>query len=177
VSQPLLERAEGTRGAPAALGARRLDDRLFLICGLAWSAALIHVVAAIEHLDEYALYAVFFEVLASGQFLLGVALYRSPTRTLLITGAAGSLLVVALWIVSRTAGLPIGPVAWSPEPVGILDVLASADEAVLALLVLFQLRSAPTGALGRGAVYVVTATGVVVILLSSLALTLGGHAH
>jgi hypothetical protein len=165
------------RAAPAPLGARRLDDRLFLICGLAWSGALIHVVAAIEHVDEYVLYAVFFELLASAQFLLGIALYRSPTRTLLITGATMSLLVVVLWIVSRTLGLPIGPAPWTPEPVGILDVVASADEAVLALLVLLRLRSTPAGALGRATAYLVTTTGVLLVLLSSLALTLGGHAH
>jgi hypothetical protein len=148
----------------------RVDDRLFALCGLAWAAGLIHVAAAISHLDEYALYAVFFEVLAMAQFAWGYAVYRAPTPRLLTVGAIASVLVVALWIVSRTAGMPIGSEPWRPEAVGPLDALASADELILALLVAMRLRG-PGRSLAHGA-------AVCVILLSSLALTSGaGHVH
>ena len=161
------------RSSPSA----QLDNRLFIVCGLAWGAALIHVEAAIEHIREYALYAVFFEVLASAQFLWGIALYRYPTRRLLVLGAVTSLMVVALWIASRTCGLPLGPSPWSPEPVGVIDSAASADELALALLVVLQLLSAGAGGLVRGAGHLASAAGVCLILFSSLAVTLVGHAH
>jgi hypothetical protein len=147
---------------------RRVDDRLFALCGLSWAAGLIHVAAATTHLDEYALYAVFFEVLALAQFAWGVAVYRAPSRALLGAGAVVSVLVVVRWIVSRTIGLPIGPEPWHAEAVGPLDSLASADELLLALLVTVRLR-APGRSLAHG-------SAVCLILLSSLALA-GGPAH
>jgi hypothetical protein len=146
----------------------RFDDRVFVLCGLSWAAGLIHVVAAIGHVDEYALCAVFFEVLAMVQFWWGIAVYRAPSRRLLHAGAVMSLLVVVLWIVSRTAGLPIGPEPWHAEAVGPLDVLASADEALLALLAAARLRDH-----GRPLAY---GTALCLMLFSSLALT-SGHVH
>jgi hypothetical protein len=164
------------RAAPAPT-AGRLDNALFIACGLAWAAGLIHVEAAIKHVDEYLLYALFFAVLAPAQFAWGVALYRRPGRRLLLAGAVGSLVVVALWIVSRTSGLPIGPTPWVPEPVGAIDSIATADEAVLALVALLQLPASRGPKLMRGSSYLAAATGTGLILLSSLALVLGGHAH
>jgi hypothetical protein len=146
----------------------RIEDRLFVLCGLSWAAGLIHIAAAVAHLDEYALYAVFFEILAVAQFAWGVAVYRAPSRTLLGAGAVVSVLVVVLWIISRTAGLPVGPEPWHAEAVGPLDALASADELILALLVATRLRG-PGRSLAHGA-------AVCLILLSSLALA-GGPAH
>jgi len=121
-------------GTEAAATAHALDDRLLIVCGLAWGAGLIHVGAAIEHVSEYALHAVFFGVLAAAQFGWGVALYRRPAPRLLWVGAVASLMVVGLWVASRTSGLPIGPHPWSPEAIGATDVIATADEVVLALV-------------------------------------------
>ena len=146
----------------------RLDDALIVACGLAWGAGLIHVVAAFDHVDEYVPFAVFFALLAPLQFAWGVAVYRRPDRRLLIAGAVGSLAIVALWILSRTTGVPIGPQAWQPERVGVLDAICSADEAVLAALV-FVPRSLRRPALGFG---------TMLILTSSLVLVGGGgHVH
>jgi hypothetical protein len=151
----------------------RGDDRLLVLCGLSWAAGLIHVGAAIGHLDEYTLYAVFFEVLAVAQLWWGVAVYRAPSAALLRAGAVMSLLVVALWIVSRTTGLPIGPEPWRPEPVGLIDAIASADEAVLAMLTgAWMLRGFPRRLAGYG-----QGAAVCLMLLSSLALAGGGHVH
>jgi hypothetical protein len=155
----------------------RLDDRLFIVLGLAWGAGLIHVEAAIEHIQEYALYALFFALLAPMQFGWGIAVYRRASRKLLVIGAALSLGVVALWTMSRTSGLPIGPEPWQPEAVGPNDVVATADEIVLALLVGLQLWPVG-GRWGRWVGHVVSAIGVVLLMLSSLALLLiGGHSH
>ena len=93
----------------------------------------------------------FFVLLAAAQFLWGVAVYRSPSRWLLSVGAIISLAVAVLWIVSRTSGLPIGPEPWTPEAVGAVDSIATANEVVLALLVFFHLRRELPGALSRAA--------------------------
>jgi hypothetical protein len=157
----------------AARPARRLDDALFAACGLAWAAGLIHVRAAIDHIDEYVLYAIFFEALALGQLLWGAALYRAPKRGLLYAGAVVSVLVALLWVASRTSGLPIGPHPWRPEPVGALDVIATSDEVALALLAALHLRPATPRRLRLA----VVGAGVWLILLSSLTLTVPGHGH
>jgi hypothetical protein len=161
----------------ATEGARQLDDRLLVVLALAWGAAFVHVEAAIEHLQEYGLFALFFGLLAATQFCWGIALYRSPSRRLLIAGATLSLAVVALWVISRTSGLPIGPTPWTPESVGSLDLIATGDEIVLALLVVLQLRPDGAGMLARGYQRLIMAAALSMILLSSLALTLGAHAH
>jgi hypothetical protein len=155
--------------------AARVDDRLFVVCGLAWAAGLIHVLAAIQHVDEYLLFAVFFALLAPVQFAWGVAVYRRPGQRLLLAGAVGSLAVALLWLVSRTIGLPLGETPWQPEPVGAIDVLATADEVVLALMVFAEL--APRRALVPAYRVAAAAAGTGLILLSSLALVAGGHAH
>lgn len=163
----------------AAPAARHLDDALFVACGLAWACGLIHVQAAIDHVREYALSAVFFALLAPAQLAWGTAVYRHRRRRegLLRAGAAMSLMVAALWIVSRTSGLPIGPAAWRPEAVGPIDSIATMDEITLALLAFLHLRLAAGGAAARHSRHLAAAAGVVLILLSSIALVLAGHEH
>lgn len=173
--QASIARRSGARPTPAR-AARKLDDRLFIACGLAWVTGLIHVEAAIQHVDEYLLYSLFFVLLAATQGLWGIAVYRSPSRKLLFAGATMSLMVAALWIISRTSGLPIGPRHWAPEPIGPLDSIATANEMAVALLVYFQLRRKQSGLLARGCGHLTSATALCLILLSSLAL-MGGHAH
>jgi hypothetical protein len=165
------------RPLPDSAAGVRVDDRLFIVCGLAWASGLIHVVAALQHIDEYLLFAVFFAWLAPVQFAWGVAAYRRPSRRLLVLGAVGSLLIAALWLVSRTSGLPIGPTPWQPEAVGPLDVLSTADELVLAAMVLLGIGAPSRAGLARACGWAAGAAGTGLILLSSLALVAGGHSH
>ena len=154
-----------------------MPDRLLLACGLAWGAGLIHIQAAIDHVDEYVPFSVFFILLAAAQFLWGFAISRRPTPRLLSAGAIVSLMVVGVWILSRTSGVPVGPEPWTPEPVGLIDSIASADEVLLALIVVFQLGRGSAGALLRRAGQLATAAGLCLVLLSSLSLAYVGHAH
>jgi hypothetical protein len=73
----------------------------------------------------------FFTVAAVAQLAWGaIALARAP-RWWLALGAAGNLLVAATWVVSRTAGLPVGVYAGIRLPVGFPDALATALEVVV----------------------------------------------
>jgi hypothetical protein len=150
---------------------------VLLICGLAWSSGLIHVQAAVDHLDESKLYALLFIVLAVAQVGWGIALYRSSRPGLLMAGVIVSLGVLGVWILSRTSGLPIGPAPGSPEEVGVLDALASADEIALVCLAALQLRSPGIDRLGRGSGSLLRAGVVCLIFASSLVLAGGIHAH
>jgi hypothetical protein len=162
---------EHVAGSGRSAATPLLAGELLIACGLSWSAGLIHVKAGIDHLHEHVLVSAAFGLLAAAQLVWGIAQYRRPTRGLLAAGAALSVVVVALWGMSRAAGLPLGPDRWSPEPVGALDSVASADEVVLALLASLHLRA------GRGVAPLAAAAGMCLILLSSLLVALGGHAH
>jgi hypothetical protein len=73
----------------------------------------------------------FFAVVAAAQLVWGaVAMVRAP-RWWLALGAAGNLVVVITWVVSRTAGLPVGKYAGLTLPVGLPDGLATALEVVV----------------------------------------------
>ena len=107
-------------------------------------AAVVHVVVMPEHLDEYWLFGLFFGALAALQLGYAGMLAVRPSRRLLVAGALVNASTVAVWLVSRTVGLPIGPAAGAPEPVGVLDVLSTAAEVVL----LVATAVAPAAALG-----------------------------
>ena len=145
---------------------------------LAIAAGLIHAVAAVSHFGEYWVFGAFFAVLAAAQVGWGACVYRGAGRALLVAGGIGCAAVALLWLVSRTAGLPIGPHAGTPEAVGPLDVLATLDEQaivaiVVALLRFPQLRPRLVLAAAR----VGPVVGMVLAMSSLLALTLGVHAH
>jgi len=140
-------------------------------------ASLIHVDAAVQHYHEYVLFVVFFVVLALVQLAWGVAVCLRPSPALLRFGAVGSLLVALLWVTSRTTGLPLGPERWEPESVGAFDSIATADELLLAVLVFFPTGLGTRGVVQRGSRQGALAAGLVLVLLSSLALVGGGHAH
>ena len=68
-------------------------------------------------------------------FQLGWAglLIARPSRGALLCGALVNAALIVLWIVSRSAGLPIGPQPWVAEPLGTVDAIAAAAEAVIVL--------------------------------------------
>jgi hypothetical protein len=111
---------------------RARSEPALLLASLTWAAAIMHAAASAQHVAEWPLAAGFFGALAVAQLSLGALLWARANTATLIAGAAGSAAVVALWTVTRTAGLPFGPEAGHPESVGVLDVVAGADELLLA---------------------------------------------
>lgn len=84
-----------------------------------------------------------------------------------------SLALVGLWTISRTSGVPVGAAAWRPEPVGLLDSVASADETVLALVAALGPRLDPRGRASS----CLRAVAVLLILLSAVSVTSLAHPH
>lgn len=93
-------------------------------------AAAVHFSVVPAHLDEYVPYGVFFIVAALLQAGIAVWLVLRPSRGLAVAGAIASLVLVAVWLVSRTTGLPISPDPWVPEDVGVSDLAATLIELV-----------------------------------------------
>lgn len=116
------ERREADR-APTADRAWLQGAALGLFC-----AAAVHLVVMPTHFRQWWLFGAFFVGAAVLQVGLGALLLTQPSPRLLAAGATGSLVVVALWLVSRLAGLPFGPDHGAAEPFGVLDVLATAAE-------------------------------------------------
>lgn len=140
-----------------------------LQCGAAialLASALIHAMVVPEHLAEWWLAGVFFGVLVYAEVASAVFIASGSRRApLLAIGLTG--LTAAVWMISRSSGLPFGPGAGVPEPAGRADLTATALELVtFALLVpLLWRRTAPLvlGTLHRGVRIAGTALTVLVL--------------
>jgi hypothetical protein len=101
--------------------------RPYLLGGLAAlsvGAAAIHFAVVFEHFAEYALYGVFFLVISWAQVIWPAVLLWRPSRLWLWLGIAGNAIVIAVYVASRTVGLPFGPDLRNAESAGALDVVS-----------------------------------------------------
>jgi hypothetical protein len=127
-----------TRIRPA--GNRAHDLHLLLAAGLLGATA-IHAAVVPEHLTQWGPAGVFFIALVAAELIIAATLTRPhPQPRVLLAAAAASIGPLALWLYSRTAGIPFGPGAGTPEPLGLADLAASALEATTLLIALTLLR-------------------------------------
>lgn len=101
-----------------------------LLAAVLIGSGAIHLAVMGEHYTEWWLYGAFFMSLAPLQLVQAVLVLSRPTRTLLKAIVLLNGAVIATWIVSRTVGVPFGPDAGSPEPVGFGDATATVYEAL-----------------------------------------------
>ena len=101
------------------------------LAALSVGAAAIHFAVVFEHFSEYTLYGVFFLVLSWAQLIWPAVLLWRPSRTWLWLGIGGNAIVLAVYVASRTVGLPFGPDLHDVEGVGALDVMSCVLEAAL----------------------------------------------
>jgi hypothetical protein len=111
---------------------RRLPAALSVAAASAAAAGFVHFAVAPEHFGEWWGFGTFFVLCGEVQLGWALLVRRTPGKAVLSVGVAGSLLLVGLWAVSRTSGLPLGPEPGVPEAVGTADVLAVALELVTA---------------------------------------------
>ena len=115
--------------AMGSLAAGRRGPTLYAAAVLSLVAALIHLWVAPEHFEEWWGYGAFFLAAAAAQLLYVPLLLRRPTRAVLIAGIAGNLAIVALYLLTRTVGIPLlGPEAGKVEGIGFADVCATTSE-------------------------------------------------
>ena len=165
---------------PAQAGTEALRECIRIAAGLSVSVGVIHAIGTVDHFSHYWLYGVFFMLVTYGQVLWGIALWRdrASARTLAI-GAYANLAIVAIWLVSRTIGIPFGPYAFDAEPIGIADAAATADElliaAYVAVILLPRLRTVRGLRVLRGPFRV--HIGMMMCSASVFAGILDGHGH
>jgi hypothetical protein len=140
---------------------------------LSAGAAVIHFVVIPGHWDEYWGQGLFFIVAAIAQLLWALLIVVAPSRLIYLAGAAGNAAIVAMWVVTRTAGVPAGPGAGEREAVEFADTVATAFEGVLVVgaLALAQSLSArriagATSGLAASTVALVVAALTATALLS-----------
>lgn len=100
---------------------------------LSVGAGVLHFAVLGEHWQEWWGYGLFFGVSAWLQLAWAAAVVWRPSRTMLLTGAAGNLSIAALWLVTRTAGIPVGPASGEVETAALIDALSSAFELAVVL--------------------------------------------
>jgi len=124
--------------------ARSLVGRAEVAAGLSLAAAGMHLWVLEAHLQEWWAYGAFFLAAALGQAAFAVLILRATPPWLLLTGIAGNLAIVAMYVLSRTNGPPLGPHAGRPEAAGLLDVACTVAElgVIVALLGLLPARLA-----------------------------------
>jgi hypothetical protein len=135
---------------------------------LTLGAAAIHLSVAPDHLAESLPIGLFSILLSVGQTGLAIATVLTPSRKLFAGATAATLAVLAIWALSRTTGLPIGPTPWKPEPAGFADVTSGLLEAVSAVLftVLAVRRPRPLPTRRRTMVLTLAPTAVFGLLIA-----------
>ena len=125
--------------------ANRSKTVLYAAAVLSLLAAGIHLWAMPEHFEEWWGYGAFFLVSAVAQGTYAAALLRRPSRPLLLLGVGGNFSIVALYLLTRTVGIPLfGPHAGEVEGIGAVDLSATAAElALVAALGAVLLRGLP----------------------------------
>ncbi len=102
---------------------------LYLAAALSLLAALSHLWVMPEHMREWWGYGAFILVSAIVQGAYGTVLTRWPRRSLFLAGIGGNLSILALYLSTRTVGIPVfGPHAGEVESFGFVDLCATASE-------------------------------------------------
>ena len=159
--------ARPDRGDPSPWSLAGTDQ--WFLAALLVGAGAIHIAMTPSHLGESAVEGAGFLTAAWVQLLLGAAVMLRPSRRLLAAVAGSSLVLIAAWVVSRTAGLPFGAHAGHAESVSIVDGVCVGLEAVAVLVVVAQLVGLATGLLRGRAVAVVGALGALAFTTAAVA--------
>jgi hypothetical protein len=162
------------RLAPSGRAAVRL-----VLGAAAIGAGVIHLAVVPEHLSEWRPLGIGFVLAGALQVAWGTAIALVDSRRLLRVGAAGSLLFLGVYVLSRTVGLPLGPEAFEPEAFGAADLLCCALEVPVALgsYLLAVRPAALRGRLRAGSAALVAVAFVLVGSATAYATTTPAHQH
>ncbi|MCH9709216.1 MAG: hypothetical protein K0U69_06850 [Actinomycetia bacterium] len=93
--------------------------------------AIIHLAVLPGHWEQWALSGIFFALIAAFQFGWAIVVVAYPNSAVLATGIAVNAGPIALWALSRTAGMPFGEHLGEPETAQAADVAAVLLETTL----------------------------------------------
>lgn len=107
-------------------------------------AAGVHAAVAPAHFADQLLFGVFFAVTALLQIAWATAAVVRPSLALLQVAVVGNAVAVALWLTTRTVGIP--GVLPHPEAVGPWDLACAAWEVVVVVTCVRLVQASPTAA-------------------------------
>lgn len=110
---------------------RYRNELVYVATALAGVAAFTHLVIVPEHFAEWWGFGAFFLLLAVAQASYAAALVKWPRPSVFLLGIVGHVALLGIYIVTRTAGIPLGPLAGHVEGVGTLDIVSKAVEIAL----------------------------------------------
>jgi hypothetical protein len=114
-------------------GALRASGRAAVTAAaLSLVVAWIHLAYASSHWRDWWAYGMFFVATGIFQGLFVPAILRWPRNVwVALTGIAGNFAIVAMYVYSRTIGVPMGPHTGVAERTGAIDLGTTAMEIVL----------------------------------------------
>jgi hypothetical protein len=120
------------RSAVRAGALRRLGPAAGAAAGLSLLAAWVHLAYVASHWQDWWAYGAFFLGMGVFQGLCAPALVRRPSSAAVALGiVAGNLAIVGMYVLSRTAGIPLGPHAGVVEEAGAIDLAVTAAEVAI----------------------------------------------
>ena len=174
--EPLAAATVATRESPAG-GARRVfsvEALSTLLAVLSAAAATVHFSVIPSHFREHWLFGTFFVLATAFQAGWAVLVARHGSALLYGVGAAVNAAVALAWVISRTTGLPIGPHAGEPEPLGFADVLVTAYEVLIVAGALAIIHLAPFSSRAGFRVRLRRVWPIAAVLLSLTAASVAG---
>jgi hypothetical protein len=115
----------------------------FVAAGFSAVTGLIHAYYVPDHLEEWIGYGVFFIVASACQLRLALFLVEvrhSIRREILWAGILGNLAIITMWVVTRTIGVPIGPLEGEIVKIGVLDLTSVIAELAIIVCLVVLLR-------------------------------------
>jgi hypothetical protein len=103
---------------------------------LSVGAGYVHFAYAESHFEDWWAYGAFFVAAGNLQAIFAALLVWRPRAWLPLAGIAGNLAIVAVYVISRTNGVPLGPHARVVEDAGAVDwATTAAQVAIIAALI------------------------------------------
>ncbi len=161
----------------------KTDSRLAARCAAVASigAAIIHFAVAPMHWKDWMPSGVFFASIAVFQLLWGLLAWARPMMLLLIAGVLGNAGSAALWVLSRTAGAPLGPNAGEPEAVEAAGICVLLLQSYVVMgagwALLRRYRAEEVSGFGRALVLLGANSVMAAAVTVGLASSLQGHHH
>ena len=138
----------------------KLDRALWLAAALSLTAGIVHLFVSPGYLVEWWGYGFFFIWAGLAQIAYALTIFvlpwmsdtagthgnepRATMRVVYLIGAGGNAAIIALYIITRTVGIPfVGPSAGAIEPMTPISVITTAAELILVGVLLWLARQSP----------------------------------
>ena len=144
-------------------------------------AAVIHFAVMPVHWLDWLPSGLFFATAAVFQLMWALLAWTRPPAILLAVGIVGNAGLAALWVVSRTEGLPLGPHAGEPEVVQAAGICALLLECYVVMGAAWAWlradRAEPVTIIGAAMVLLIANSVIAVVVTLGVASGLQNHDH